>query len=214
MATTAFSTLAGKVALSAPGCPEPTAVQFLRSAAIDFCGQTHVWRHVAAPIALIGGVYEYSYNQPANSVVQAVLSAVRDGGYNLASLTLSELALVYPSFGDTTVAGAPDVLSEVSPTKFIIQPVPDGSYTLQMTYALKPTPSATDMDSDVLDEIQEALVHGALRDVLAMPNTPWHDTSLATYHAKMYAAAVSKSKAQARIGRQRASVTARGDRFA
>jgi len=108
-------------------------------------------------------------------------------------------------------AGYPRTLTQLTPDKFIILPLPDDekTYTLKLIYALKPKRDAVGMPAHILDEIEEAVVHGALQELLILPNQPWTDRELATYHARQFTFKVTERRARANIGNMRGTVTAR-----
>ena len=108
---------------------------------------------------------------------------------------------------DTIVAdgSTPQSITQVSPDKFIILPLPDGQRTYQcrMFVALKPKRSATGMDEVIFDELEEAIMHGALQHLLVLPNQAWSDRELAAYHAKQYLFTLTERRARANLGNAR-----------
>jgi hypothetical protein len=120
-----------------------------------------------------------------------------------------------PSFAFTDEvlekAGYPRTITQLTPDKFIILPLPDDekTYTLRLIYALKPKRDAVGMPAHILDEIEEAVIHGALQELLILPNQPWTDRELATYHARQFTFKVTERRARANIGNMRGTVTAR-----
>jgi hypothetical protein len=112
-------------------------------------------------------------------------------------------------------ASTPQILTQVSPDKYIILPLPDAEpYTMRMFYALKPTRTATGMDAVMLDELEDVIVHGALQNLLVLPQSHWSDRELASYHAKQYTFHVTERRARANLGNARSSVSVRMHPFA
>jgi hypothetical protein len=109
----------------------------------------------------------------------------------------------------------PQSITQVSPDKYIILPLPDGQRTYQcrMFLALKPKRNATAMDGVVFDELEEAIMHGALQHLLVLPNTNWSDRELAAYHAKQYVYQTSERRARANLGNVRGMMRARMQPF-
>lgn len=105
-------------------------------------------------------------------------------------------------------AATPRVITQVSPDKFIILPLPDDEevYRCLMFVALKPKRSATGMDEVMFDELEEVIMHGALQHLLVLPNTNWSDRELASYHAKQYSFQVAERRARANLGNARGSM--------
>ena len=76
-----------------------------------------------------------------------------------------------------------------------------------MLLALKPLRSATDMDKTVLDELEDVVVHGALQQLLVLPEKSWSDRELAAYHAKQFLFKLSERRARTNLGAGRASMS-------
>lgn len=112
-------------------------------------------------------------------------------------------------------AGTPDTICQVSPDKYIVLPLPNGDerYSVRMFYALKPKRTATGMDSVAFDELEDVILHGALQNLLVLPNVPWADRDLASYHAKQYVFHLSERRARANMGNVRGSMAARMQPF-
>lgn len=107
MADRTFASLAPKVSPSAPGCPTPTLVQYIRDAAIYVCEQTLAWRHVQRTYDLTPGVSYYQYTKPEGSEVHAVFTAnVNDSP--LDRVTLEQALERYPAWVDN-YSGLPDI---------------------------------------------------------------------------------------------------------
>jgi len=112
-------------------------------------------------------------------------------------------------------AGTPDTICQVSPDKYIVLPLPNGDerYSVRMFYALKPKRTATGMDSVAFDELEDVILHGALQHLLVLPNVPWMDRELATYHGRQYVFHLSERRARANMGNVRGSMAARMQPF-
>jgi hypothetical protein len=113
-------------------------------------------------------------------------------------------------------ASDPRVITQVTPDKFVVLPLPDDAkaYNIRMIYALKPKKDATFMPAVILDELTDVIVHGALQELLVMPNHPWTDRELASYHAKQYLAKLTERRARANLGNGRTSLSVRMRSFA
>jgi hypothetical protein len=109
----------------------------------------------------------------------------------------------------------PQSITQVSPDKYIILPLPDAQRTYQcrMFLALKPKRNATGMDEVVFDELEEVIMHGALQHLLVLPNQAWSDRELAAYHAKQYVYQTSERRARANLGNVRGTMRARMQPF-
>lgn len=122
---------------------------------------------------------------------------------------------VYP---DAVLADASQPLSicQLTPNKYIVLPLPDNAqpYNMRMFYALRPALTSEGMESAVLDELQSAIVHMALQELLVMPNVTWTDRALATYHARQGLFETTERRARANLSNMRGLVAARFPKFA
>lgn len=250
-----FASLVPRVSASAPGCPQPTLIQYIRDAAIRTCERTLYWRYQVPLFNLLPGVSEYHYTKPANTDVHAVFDALVNDA-PLDRLTLEQAIALYPQWadlfsgvdpqvvwlsdpsnqynaypydgdqfnggGDATLpaealadGSTPRALTQVTPDKFIILPLPDAQqvYRCRMFVALKPKRTATGMEAFILDELEEVIMHGALQHLLALPEQAWSDRELAAYHAKQYTFQVAERRARANLGNQRGTLRARMQPF-
>lgn len=117
---------------------------------------------------------------------------------------------------DAVVDGAsePRVICQVTPDKYILLPLPDDqTYTVRMWLALKPKRTAIGMDEVIFNELEDAILHGALQHLLVLPNAHWTDRELATYHAKQYLFHLSERRARANLGNMRGTMMARMQPF-
>lgn len=148
----------------------------------------------------------------------AVWSATPGSGYNVYEYNEGTLNnnpdYVVPQ-SIVADASTPQVITQVSPNKYIVLPLPDATeYTMRMFYALKPTRTATGMDETAMDELEDVIVHGALQHLLVLPQVHWSDRELASYHAKQYTFHVAERRARANLGNSRASMSVRMRPFA
>jgi hypothetical protein len=82
-----------------------------------------------------------------------------------------------------------------------------------MFVALKPKRNATAMEEFIFDELEEAIMHGALQHLLVLPNQAWSDRELAAYHAKQYVFQTAERRARANLGNVRGTMRARMQPF-
>jgi hypothetical protein len=113
-------------------------------------------------------------------------------------------------------ASEPRSVSQLTTDKFLVLPLPDNmrTYLVRMIYALKPKRTATSMPQVIMDELEEIIVHGALKDLLIMQNTAWQDRELAQYHARQYVTRSSERRARTNLTSMRGSLVATAPIFA
>lgn len=114
---------------------------------------------------------------------------------------------------DAALEGAsePRVMTQLTPEQYILLPLPDAAavYKLRLVYALKPKRTATGMSEFMFNELEDTLFHGALQELLVLPNEAWKDRELASYHAKQYLSCVTERRARANLGVMRGTMTVR-----
>ena len=108
-------------------------------------------------------------------------------------------------------ASEPRAITQLTPDKYIVLPLPDNTkdYELRLIYGLKPKRTATGMPDNIFDELEDAVFHGALQELLAIPNDAWQDRELASYHAKQYIFHTTERRARSNLGNSRGSLTVR-----
>lgn len=210
MAIRTFASLATRLAPSVPGCPQPVIEQYIRDAAIEACERTLAWRYKQPTIRLTQGVYEYPYETPTEAEVHAFITASINGD-KAGVKTLDDISDMYPDWpsSDSTKRSDPRYILQIDQDNFAVAPVPDNAktYDVNMFVVLKPLRSATGMDKTAFDDLENVIMHGALQQLLVMPDKNWSDRELAAYHAKQYLSKTVERRARANIGAGRASVT-------
>lgn len=222
MFTRDFSTLATRLQPSVPGCPQQTVIQYIRNTAINVCEKTLAWRYQQPKFNLIPGIYTYNYNRPADTDVHAVFTALLNDS-PLDILTLDKALEMYPAWADKYTTSAdieqygstPQSITQITPNQFAVLPLPDAqyTYTMRMFYALKPTRDSSGMDETIFDDLEDVIMHGALQQLLVLPNTNWSDRELAAYHAKQYLSQLTERRARANLGNARGVVSVRMQSF-
>jgi hypothetical protein len=102
----------------------------------------------------------------------------------------------------------PRAFTQLTPDQFVVLPSPDDTkqYLLRLVYALKPKRMANAMPAAIFDELEDAIMHGALQELLVLPNVSWSDRELAAYHAKQYLFHVTERRARANLGNARGTL--------
>lgn len=108
-------------------------------------------------------------------------------------------------------AAAPSAIVMLTPQKYIVLPLPDAAtdYETRMFVALKPTRSATGMDDEIFNELEDIIMHKTLEDLLLLPNVPWSNPQLASVHAQKYTYQSGERKIRANLGHVRGSMSVR-----
>jgi hypothetical protein len=217
MALRAFSTLEPIIAASAPGCPTPTIIKYIREAAIDACERTLYWRYRPSDIALTPLQSTYSYPTIVDGVttldvdVHAILKAVLVDGPALEPMALDFAVKRFPQWDAVDQASQPQVICQLSTKQYILLPKPEAgsSYDLTLTLVLKPSRVATAMDAVTFNELEDAITHNTLQRLLLMPDQNWSDRDGAAYHMREYMAKLTERRARANLGNMRGPMTVR-----
>ena len=218
MATRTFADMITRLASSVPGCPNPVVEYAIRDAAIEACARTGAWRYQQANVSLVAGTVAYAFVPPdVNSEVHSILTSSINGA-SVKSITLEQVHRLYPDYpsSDADDRTTPKYIAHVAADKFQVVPVPNSSpsYVVKMHVTLKPLRTATGMDKDAMDDIEDVIMHGALQHLLVLPERTWSDRELAAYHAKQYAFKSAERRARANVGPGRAIQTAVGASWA
>jgi hypothetical protein len=108
----------------------------------------------------------------------------------------------------------PLAFTQLNPHKFIVLPSPNDaqSYKLRMFLALKPSRTSEGMDLYAANELNEVIHHRAVQKLAVMPDKPWTNFDVASYHARQYRFLASERRAKANLttGRGRVRVQLRG----
>ena len=202
-----FADLVPRVATSVVGCPNPVIEQYIRDAAIEVCEKTLCWRYDQPSIPLTPNVYDYPYEPPSGAEVHAILAA-HVNNQKLLPITLEALHDKFPEWPDGDRRGFPRYICQLDPDNFVIAPIPDTQtlYSAFMVVALKPLRNADEMDKTVLDDIEMAVIHGALQHLLVLPDRHWTDKELGAYHAQQYIYKTAERRVRSNLGNARGSL--------
>lgn len=114
---------------------------------------------------------------------------------------------------DSIVADAsrPRTITMVSPQRYVILPLPDGeeTYELRLWMALKPLRSATEMDTQAFQELEDAFVWGALETLFSMPGKAWTNPEYAVHYGNKFREECLEKRRRANIGHVRGPMSVR-----
>jgi hypothetical protein len=156
----------------------------------------------------------YSGIDPASIWSSVPSAGFNESEYNGTAFNGSgPISLPDAAFAD---ASEPRAFTQLTSDKYIVLPLPDNErvYTIRMFYALKPKRTSVGMESAVLDELEEVIMHSALQHLLVMPNVTWTNLELASYHAKQSLRSTMERRARANLGNMRGTLVASAPKFA
>ena len=160
-----FSSLVKDILPYVPNCPDSLVESTLRSACIEFAERSKAYVYDLDPITTISGVYEYEFDQPSGTDVHQILWMTYDGD-DLDPISPRSLELNYPDWRNKT--SLPQVYLQKNPSTFWVIPVPNSSVTngLQLSVALKPSRTTSNIDTNFSNSYRDGIVYGTLYRLL------------------------------------------------
>lgn len=208
--------------------PDPVAEQMIRLAAVEFCERTRCWRHIINRNidAFNGGCGSPQIRvlPPYATIFQFEFAYFN--GRKLESLQFSEVDVQPPESGPEF--GNPDWITQSEPGTVRLLPAPDYSGVLNMSVFLKPVSSddwhgaAYDTSEDdelnllpdfLLSQQGEAISHGALARILAIPNQTYTDPARSEFYRMSFANKLDHRFDNNTLGQQRAQPRSKPHNF-
>jgi hypothetical protein len=181
----------------------------------------HVNDYPLEVLTLEQALYQYPewadlYSGESPSVVWSMTPSGAYNGFDYNDGLFNDNVAYVPPEAAVAKASEPRSVTQLTPDKYIILPLPDAAatYALRMFYALKPSRTATGMEAAVMTDLEDAIVHNALQQLLVMPQVAWTDRELASYHAKQFLYEVTNRRARANLGAMRGTMVASAPKFA
>lgn len=193
----AFSSLVKEVLPYVPFCPDPLIEQNLRSATIEFCERSKAYVLDMDAFNTTSGVYEYDFDIPTGTEVHQVLQMTYDGR-DMDPISPRSLELNYPDWRDRT--GRPHVYLQKTPSTFWLVPVPQGSFPVIVSVALKPSRTSNNIDTTVSNQYRDGIIYGTLYRLLRMPGREWTDISAAREYLAQFNNEITQAELRARGG--------------
>lgn len=105
----------------------------------------------------------------------------------------------------------PKAVTMVSPQRYIVLPLPDAeeTYTIRMWLALKPLRTATEMDEQAFNELEDLFLWGALETLFSMPGKPWTNPDYAVHYGNKFREGYLEKRRRANIGHVRGPMSVR-----
>lgn len=202
---------------SVPKCPVASIVTAVKSAAIEFCSRTLMWRVRSTASDIMSGQAQYGMNPPEGCSIAGVIGLEIIKDLNLYPLT--------PTTEDMLNEGDPSWRLRESPipTHFFsidvddVQLVPEPSEdildSLYATIAVKPSRDATTCPDFLYEDWAEELAHGALARLMMDPAAAWTNPQAGASHMAAFDSAVLKAKNQALTGKARQGLSVKPRSF-
>lgn len=197
-----------KIQPFAPGVADPTAFEWIRQAAIEFCERTRTWRDYddylvyrrdASPI-----------KTPVGSVIHEI-EEVRFNGEWLEPASPSDLDKWHSGWRMGRATGRPGYFTQMEPNTVAIAPIAAGKVCAWLI--LKPAPDAMELPDFIAMQHRQVIADGALARILALPNQPYSNPQLAAVHDASFQSALARLSNLGSAGQQRAHVRSKPGMF-
>lgn len=194
MTTASFEPIVRDVVMQAPHCPEPTALNAVRLACIDFCRETLLWTYTSDPQDVYAGEPVYDVESPSGAI-PVVVTAAWHKDRSLSPLGQSAQFL-WSQESPASQEGTPRFYTSPTPTQIELSPIPDKSESqvLTITAAVQPSRTATSADDKIVTYWADALTAGALFRVYLIPNQPFTNAEQAKARYAMYRQQLTRAK--------------------
>lgn len=189
----------------APGCAKPTAFNWIRQAAAEFCERTRLWRYedqfkVVADDEFIA--------VPNGVVIHEIESAAFDGR-PLTPRSISDLDKENGRWREDM--GSPSGITQASPDTLRL--VPRSAGTLTLSVFLKPSMDADEVPDWMVDQYRQVIADGALARILVIPNQSFTNVDMAAVFSQSFQAALARLAFKGFTGQQRAALRTRPNFF-
>lgn len=185
-----WSQFAGDYLFEVTGCSTFQAERALRHAAREFCERTLAHRLVLDSIPTVAGVSSYDYDPASNLEVVKLLSATLDG---------QDMELLDPS-ADLYRRG----IKGLSPFEFMLQPAPSAGQSVLVTAAVKPSSTASTIESRLYESHAMSIAAGAKAILFSQSDQPYSNMEQALKNRAQFESDIGSIAAKAAQGFSRA----------
>lgn len=203
----ALDVLLPRILPRAKNCPEPTALAGIRTAAIEFCERTRLWRGTDSAEIEADGLHTVVV--PSDAVLHEIESA-RFNGLPIDPVAVSWLDDEVLEWR-TRTGSLGKWFTQLEPGTVRVVPAAEG--TLDLSLFLKPAETALLLPDFMLDVHARTLADGALAEILTIPGQPFFSAELAMFHAGRFKAELDRLCSASIKGQQRAPARTRPQFF-
>lgn len=198
-----------KVLPFAPGCPEPTALEHIRNAIIEFCEETRLWR--------FDDTFEIGDDPNIVCTPQgAVIHEIERCDFNGSRLhprSIDWLDDHHPDWRSDTkfLTGSPSYFTQTHPDT--IQVVPYSKGRVKVWLRLKPSEDAEQVPDFIASQHRNMIGWGALVGIMMLPGQPFSDPNRAAYYQARFDQSLGRSSRLQSRGQQRAPIRTKAQFF-
>lgn len=188
------------------GCPVSMVRHAIKSACIDFCAKTLIWKQDSILNDVVAGEALYAFAPPTGTkVVTPYKIAINipnvDGTTyqtkELKAYSLEELESFKPNWREikTTIPDSYVLVSDDT-VRLVGTPTEDIQDSLWAGVALKPSRNAAECPEFILEDWAETIAAGALANLHANTEKVWANPDLVPYYTRIYRDGISRAKSK------------------
>lgn len=178
------------------GCPTPIVKNAVRHAINEFCEKTLMWRYAFVAMDIVADQSAYTLTPSVGTViVSPVYVAVNDN--ILYPTNIEDLDKTCSGWRQSS-ANSPLMYYVDNDAVLNLVPTPYEAITggLKVETALKMDLASDTCPDWLFQNWVEAIAHGALMRLHAMPGHVWSDTNTVAYHRSKFRDGISRAKAK------------------
>jgi hypothetical protein len=187
MPSTLFTAFYDDVLPEAPGCVPAVALKAIRDAAIEFCHESRCWQVDHDMIPIEADEPNYTLDPPTDTYVVEIFEPIYWGAdrKNLYLRNRNDLAALKI---DTWESPTPLYLMQEDERTVRVVPIPTVAVAegLRFRMAVKPTETATGLESRLYQEYRKEISCGALALLMAQIKKPYSDLNMAAIKHQMF----------------------------
>lgn len=206
-----LSTLFYKLMPFAPGLAESVALKFMLEASKSFCRQTMAIQQTLPVVN--ASTADVSVPNPSGLTLCGFMR-ISSGGYTLWSKSEQALdgMMGYADYKSIATASLPKSLVINDFNSFTLVPAPTGSIALTIKAAVSPT-DATNVPDELVARWYEAVVSGALMELLSHPQQTYTNAKLAAEHAAVFKSKILEARIRVNSSNSRHGTRVVGPKF-
>lgn len=196
-----FASMVPPIAPFLPGCPNLVIENTVRRKARELCHWAAVWRAEADPVTLVAGQTNYPViPQVAYADIVSLLSGSTtiDGTKRpIKPMAYGYAQMLYPHWPEDYEGEQPQFFVLREPRELWLLPTPSVVGTALIYVQLAPKVNGTEWEEPLYARYEQALLHGTLAELLAIPERGWTDRKLAETHRREWTHQKAMARADA-----------------
>lgn len=178
------------------GCPVSMVNSALRSACMEFCEKSFIWKQPSIENDLVEGIYSYTFAPPLSAkVVTAYRVSVN--GKEIQPTDIQTLETFNPDWRNITSTIPDRYYFETDDTiRLVGAPTETMIGALTADVILKPSRSAEGCPNFIYTDWAETIAAGALTRLYAMQGKIWAKPDLVSHFSNIFKAGISRARSK------------------